>query len=119
MFPFTKLDQHVRPFDVREILGFTIAGEDQNFVSAQAKFNKNTIEVWSDSVSEPKAVRYAWAGNPECNLINSVGLPVTPFRTDSWKLSTQEESTRLRAGKPLLGEPEADSVPLLCEASHN
>ena len=86
------LDQNVRTFDVREVLGFTIAGEDQKFVAAQAKVNKNTIEVWSDSVSDPKALRYAWAGNPVCNLVNSVGLPVTPFRTDIWKLSTEPQS---------------------------
>jgi sialate O-acetylesterase len=30
------------------------------------------------------AVRYAWADNPVCNLYNSAGLPVTPFRTDDW-----------------------------------
>jgi hypothetical protein len=29
-------------------------------------------------------VRYAWADNPVCNLYDSAGLPVTPFRTDQW-----------------------------------
>ena len=72
-------------FDVRTPLGFTIAGEDQTFVHAQAKItNKSEITVWSDEVSNPVAVRYAWADNPVCNVQNTEGLPVTPFRTDTW-----------------------------------
>jgi sialate O-acetylesterase len=42
------------------------------------------VEVWSDQVSHPESVRYAWADNPVCNLYSRDGLPVTPFRTDSW-----------------------------------
>ena len=42
------------------------------------------VEVWSDQVSEPVAVRYAWADNPVCNLYSAEGLPATPFRTDDW-----------------------------------
>ena len=72
-------------FDVTAPIGFAIAGDDRKFVSASAKIvNKDTIEVWSDTVSRPVAVRYAWADNPVCNVQNGEGLPVTPFRTDSW-----------------------------------
>jgi len=42
------------------------------------------VVVSSDKVSEPVAVRYAWADNPVCNLYNKEGLPASPFRTDSW-----------------------------------
>ncbi len=38
--------------------------------------------VWSDQVPKPAHVRYAWADNPDCNLINKEGLPASPFRTD-------------------------------------
>jgi len=37
------------------------------------------------------AVRYAWSDNPVCNLYrrdDAVTLPVTPFRTDDFPLST-------------------------------
>ena len=44
----------------------------------------DTIEVWSDDVKEPVAVRYAWADNPVCNVFNDSLLPLTPFRTDDW-----------------------------------
>ena len=36
------------------------------------------VEVWSDEVAEPVAVRYAWADNPVCNLYSHDGLPATP-----------------------------------------
>lgn len=72
-------------FDVRNPIGFTIAGEDRKFVAAEAKIvTPDRIEVWSDNIASPAAVRYAWADNPVCNLQNKEGLPVTPFRTDAW-----------------------------------
>lgn len=74
-----------RPFDVKEPLGFTIAGADKTFVPATAAIRKDgRIEVWSDAVAEPVAVRYAWADNPICNLYSNAGLPLTPFRTDDF-----------------------------------
>jgi sialate O-acetylesterase len=75
-----------RPFDVNEVRGFAIAGEDQKWVWAQAKVTgPDTVEVWSDAVKAPAAVRYAWSDNPVVNLYSNAGLPVTPFRTDDWK----------------------------------
>ncbi|MEC7564457.1 MAG: sialate O-acetylesterase [Planctomycetota bacterium] len=72
-------------FDVREVRGFAIAGEDQKFVNAQARIvGTNQVEVWDDSIPTPVAVRYAWAQNPICNLQNKEHLPATSFRTDSW-----------------------------------
>lgn len=66
---------------------FAIAGADQKFYWADAVIRDKTIVVSSDKVSQPVAVRYAWADNPEgCNLYNSSGLPATPFRTDDWKI---------------------------------
>ncbi|MCC9604192.1 sialate O-acetylesterase [Stieleria sp. JC731] len=73
-------------FDVRDVIGFTIAGEDQKFVHANAKIvGKDTVEVSSDQIEQPVSVRYAWADNPICNVQSQEGLPVTPFRTDDWK----------------------------------
>jgi sialate O-acetylesterase len=74
-----------RPFDVKEPIGFTIAGEDRKFVPAKATIRKDgRIEVWSDAVPAPVAVRYAWADNPVCNMYSGAGLPLTPFRTDDF-----------------------------------
>ncbi len=74
-----------RPFDVKEPIGFTIAGEDKKFFNADAKILEDgRIQVSSASVPNPVAVRYAWAQNPICNMFADNGLPLTPFRTDDW-----------------------------------
>lgn len=62
--------------------GFAIAGADKVFVWADAKIDGDTVLVWSDAVPNPAYVRYAWAYNPECTLVNAAGLPAVPFRTD-------------------------------------
>jgi sialate O-acetylesterase len=64
--------------------GFAIAGADRKFIWADAKIEGNTVVVSSDKITEPVAVRYAWADNPACNLYNKEGLPASPFRTDDW-----------------------------------
>lgn len=64
-----------------ELEGFSICGEDNKWVWAQAKIAGSTVRVWSPGVSKPVAVRYAWANNPTCNLYNGAGLPAAPFQT--------------------------------------
>ncbi|UJH90631.1 9-O-acetylesterase [Antarcticibacterium sp. 1MA-6-2] len=74
------------------IRGFQIAGSDKKFYWAQASLVNDTIVVRSHQVKSPVAVRYAWSDNPgELDLYNSEGLPLVPFRTDNWKLSTEGE----------------------------
>ena len=70
--------------------GFTMAGVDKKFYWAKAYIeDKNTVVILCDKVAKPVAVRYAWANNPgDVNLYNSLGLPVDPFRTDTWKGAT-------------------------------
>lgn len=71
---------------------FAIAGEDNKWVWGDARIDMNTVLVSSPAVSKPKAVRYAWANNPEgCNLYNKEGLPASPFRTDETKPGPQTE----------------------------
>jgi sialate O-acetylesterase len=67
--------------------GFTIAGEDGQFVPALATHDPEgdpgAVFVWSPDVPNPRHVRYAWKNNPEdANLVNEEGLPASPFRTD-------------------------------------
>ncbi|MCM4157572.1 sialate O-acetylesterase [Gramella sp. AN32] len=72
------------------IRGFQIAGSNKEFHWAQASLKGNGVFVHSDEVPDPVAVRYAWSDNPgELDLVNSIGLPLEPFRTDNWELSTQ------------------------------
>lgn len=67
-----------------ELQGFAIAGSDQKFVWARTEIAGDKVIAWSDSVKEPAAVRYGWAANPRCNLVNAGGFPASPFRTDGW-----------------------------------
>ena len=65
-----------------KLTGFAIAGEDKQFVWANAVIDGETIVVSSPEVPEPKHVRYGWAWNPVVNLYNKAGLPAVTFRTD-------------------------------------
>jgi len=62
---------------------FSIAGADGKFVLANARIEGGRVIVWNDTITQPLAVRYAWADNPDkANLCNKEGLPASPFRTD-------------------------------------
>ena len=67
-----------------DLQGFVIAGQNRQWLPANAKIVGNTVVVSNPAVKEPVAVRYAWAADPACNLFNGVGLPASPFRTDSF-----------------------------------
>ena len=70
--------------DGEALTGFQIAGADQNFVAATAKIVGDKVVVSAPGVTMPKAVRFGWSSIVETNLVNGVGLPASPFRTDSW-----------------------------------
>ena len=68
------------------VSGFEVAGDDRRFHPATAVIEHGAVVVSSDAVPNPRAVRYAWSDNPvQANLVNSDGLPASPFRTDDWK----------------------------------
>ena len=74
-------DRYIRP------KGFEIAGEDRIFYPATGSFGhgNNTIEVYSDSVPAPVAVRYYFHNyDSEANVKTCLGQPLVPFRTDNW-----------------------------------
>jgi sialate O-acetylesterase len=63
---------------------FYVAGEDKNFVPANAKIEGNTVVVWSKEVTKPVAVRFGFRNAAVLNLYNKDGVPVNLFRTDDW-----------------------------------
>ena len=84
----------LRAFDVAEARGFAVCGEDHVWHWAKGKIiGKDRVEVSSEAVAVPIAVRYAWADNPVCNLFTDGGLPVTPFRTDDFPMNTEPNPT--------------------------
>ena len=74
----------------KPIVGFEIAGSNKVFYKANAKvirgygLNRSKLEVSSDSVKNPEAVRYGWKNYLIGNLYNSQGLPASSFRSDNW-----------------------------------
>lgn len=64
--------------------GLLIAGADKTWKPAVGEIKGTDLIVSSPDVTAPVAARYAWAENPDCNLVNGAGLPATSFRTDDW-----------------------------------
>jgi sialate O-acetylesterase len=79
---FDHLGGGLATTDGGPLKGFAIAGADGHFEFADAKIDGDTLVVSSSKVPKPTAVRYAWANNPVCNLVNKAGLPASSFRTD-------------------------------------
>jgi sialate O-acetylesterase len=62
------------------LTGFEVAGADGKYSAADARIEGSSVVVSSAAVTAPVAVRYGWAANPSCNLVNREGLPASPFR---------------------------------------
>jgi sialate O-acetylesterase len=69
--------------DAKPLDNFIIAGADGKFLPANAFIKNNKVEVYSDSILHPVAVRFAWNEGAHANLYNIDGLPALPFRTDN------------------------------------
>jgi len=67
-----------------EVTGVEVAGEDRVFHRASAHIDGDTLVVHSDAVATPVAVRYAWRNYAIAWLQDDLGLPVPPFRSDTW-----------------------------------
>lgn len=79
------------------IKGFEVSGENKVFYYAIAELMKNKVVLTCDKVPNPIAIRFGWIGDAsECNLFNNEGIPTVPFRTDNWKLGTEEEKYKIQ-----------------------
>ena len=64
-----------------EVLGFYVEDAEGQFESVQGVISeKDQITLTIPEGITPVSVRYAWADNPQVNLINSIQLPAMPFR---------------------------------------
>lgn len=68
----------------KEITTFVIAGADKHFYPAKATISGSAVNVSSDQVPAPVAVRYAFKDFIVGDLFGTNGLPVSSFRTDDW-----------------------------------
>ena len=65
--------------------GFWITDDSANWVHADVILNDQTVTLSSPKITNPLYVRYAFAGKPNVNLVNSADLPAYPFRTDTFE----------------------------------
>ncbi|HCE53474.1 MAG TPA: 9-O-acetylesterase [Lutibacter sp.] len=68
--------------DKNAINGFFIENTEHHFIIANAKLVKpNKVEVYSDSIKNPKYLRYLWEDAPgEVMIYNANNLPAPPFK---------------------------------------
>jgi sialate O-acetylesterase len=64
---------------------FEVAGSNKIFYPAEAFITGTGITLFSPSVNEPVAVRYAFRDFIIGDLFNTEGLPASSFRTDDWE----------------------------------
>lgn len=88
---FDHVYDGLRTSDGGPLIGFAVSAGTETFEYgnrgfewAEARIEGDAVVVRAAEVADPVAVRYAWAQNPDCNLVNSVDLPAAPFRTDDW-----------------------------------
>lgn len=74
--------------DGKPLNEFQVAGEDGIFFDAKATADGKTVVVSSDEVEAPRTVRFGWHKVANPNLVNSEGLPASPFQTDNWRGGT-------------------------------
>lgn len=82
---FDHVGTGLKTRDGGPVKGFAAAPKDGPFQWAEATIvSENQVAITLPAGVEPADVRYAWADNPaEANLVNSEGLPASPFRTDT------------------------------------
>jgi hypothetical protein len=99
--------------------GFIIAGKDKRWYPGTARHTrldgKPCIEVRSDLVAEPVAVRYGWANWPTGNMVGRNRLPMPTFRTDDWPIPegvnySKEASAKSKAAIDQLKQAAAKQV---------
>ena len=72
--------------------GFEIAGEDKVFVPAQCIIAGDKMYVYSEEVTSPRYVRYAWTNYMVVNIFGKKNrIPLAPFRTSCYDESTEQE----------------------------
>ena len=73
-----------------KLLPFSVAGDDGRFVPANAEIDglDRLIVTLPPDAPAAKYVRFAWQDYFTPGLFNAFGLPASPFRTDSFPLTT-------------------------------
>jgi sialate O-acetylesterase len=70
----------------KSIKGFYISGAAENWLPADVKLEKDKIILSNKDIKQPLYVRYGFGNTDIATIFSVEGLPLIPFRTDSWPL---------------------------------
>ena len=87
---FAHVGGGLKSRDGKPLSQFEIAGEDGEFVPAEAVIDGKDVVVSAKGVEKPTQVRFGWTNVANPNLMNKEGLPASPFKTDKWAGGTGE-----------------------------
>lgn len=82
---FDKIPNGFREVSRDSLNWFFIADKSGNFLPASARISGSNVVVSNNSIRKPKYIRFAWNERAMPNLFSKEGLPVIPFRNDSFK----------------------------------
>jgi sialate O-acetylesterase len=85
---FAHVAEGLKARDDQPLNEFQIAGADGQFVPAVAKIDGKSVVVSAEQVAAPTQVRFGWHKLANPNLVNSAGLPASPFQTENWSGGT-------------------------------
>jgi len=74
----------LKTIDGKPPTAFWLADDSETWAPAKAEIKGQTVTLRSDQIETPLYVRYAFAGKPRVNLVNSADLPAYPFRSDQF-----------------------------------
>lgn len=76
---YFKYNEGLKTIDNLSVKDIFIANSDKKFVPAKAKIVKNTLQVWSSEIKNPRYVKYGYTSFSSGNLVNKQGLPASTF----------------------------------------
>jgi sialate O-acetylesterase len=80
---FTEVGEGLKLVSGAEVLGFIAENDKGKFESLTGEVSgKDQVKLKIPQNFVPVGIRYAWADNPEVNLVNNLNLPTVPFRTE-------------------------------------
>ena len=91
---FKGAEDGLRTRDGKPPSALMIAGADRVFRPANARLNGSTLIADSPLVPEPVAIRHAWDPSAVVNLTHVGGMPIAPFRSDTWPVDGEERMPR-------------------------
>ncbi|MEP6747148.1 MAG: sialate O-acetylesterase [Bacteroidota bacterium] len=68
------------------IKGFYISGAVENWKPAEGKLDKGKIILSNKEIKDPIYARYGFDNTTSGSVFSSDGLPLVPFRTDTWQV---------------------------------